>query len=69
LFAERLDEQPMDAIDFYSLFLPYIFREELFVKDPVTPQGTVALLVLFVILMAGLWFNAYFITLSRGVTQ
>jgi hypothetical protein len=32
-------------------------------------MGTVALLVVFVIMLLALWFNAYFVMLSRGVTQ
>ncbi len=34
-----------------------------------TPQGTIALMVIFVILIIALWGSAYLIMLSRGVTQ
>ncbi|MGL4650384.1 MAG: hypothetical protein ACRC1H_13335 [Caldilineaceae bacterium] len=38
-------------------------------RDPKTPMGTVALLVVFLIMLVALWANAYFVMLSRGVTQ
>lgn len=38
-------------------------------RDVKTPMGTVALMVLFTILIALLWGNAYFVMLSRGATQ
>jgi len=39
------------------------------VKEPVAPQGTIALLLLFILLTVALWFNTFFIVVSRGVTQ
>lgn len=38
-------------------------------KEPQAPQGTVALMALFALLTLAFWANAYFIVLSRGVTQ
>ncbi len=38
-------------------------------RDPQTPMGTVVVLVVFLILIVTLWANAYFVMLSRGVTQ
>ena len=38
-------------------------------KEPQTPQGTIALLVLYVLLVMALWGSAYLTMLSRGVTQ
>lgn len=38
-------------------------------RDPQTPMGTVVVLVVFLILIVALWANAYFVMLSRGVTQ
>lgn len=35
-------------------------------KQPDTPQGTVVLIAVFMVLTLVLWFNAYFIVLSRG---
>ncbi len=36
-------------------------------KQPDTPQwGTVVLIAIFLIMTVALWFNAYFIVLSRG---
>lgn len=32
-------------------------------------MGTVVLIILFCILTMALWFNAYFLLLSRGVSQ
>ncbi|HOU39871.1 MAG: cytochrome c oxidase subunit 2A [Candidatus Promineofilum sp.] len=34
-----------------------------------TPQGTIALMVIFIILIIALWGSAYLTLLSRGVTQ
>lgn len=33
-----------------------------------TPQGTIALMVIFIILIIALWGSAYLTLLSRGVT-
>lgn len=38
-------------------------------KEPQTPQGTMAILVLYVLLVAALWGSAYLTMLSRGITQ
>ena len=38
-------------------------------KDVKTPMGTVVLIVVFILLLSALWMNAYFVMLSRGVTQ
>ena len=35
-------------------------------KEPDTPMGTVVLIGIFLVLTLALWFNAYFIVLSRG---
>ncbi len=34
-----------------------------------TPQGTIALMVIFLILILALWGSAYLTLLSRGMTQ
>ena len=34
-----------------------------------TPQGTIALMVIFIILIIALWGSAYLTMVSRGVTQ
>ncbi len=34
-----------------------------------TPQGTIAILVIYVILIVALWGSAYLTLLSRGATQ
>lgn len=34
-----------------------------------TPQGTIALMVIFIILIIALWGSAYLTLLSRGATQ
>lgn len=34
-----------------------------------TPQGTIALMVIFVILIIALWGSAYLTLLARGATQ
>jgi len=38
-------------------------------KEPKTPMGTVVVLVVFIVMLVALWANAYFVMLSRGVTQ
>jgi hypothetical protein len=38
-------------------------------KEPQTPQGTIAVLILYVLLVIALWGSAYLTMLSRGVTQ
>lgn len=38
-------------------------------KGPDTPKGTIALLMVYVVIIIGLWSNVYFTMLSRGVTQ
>jgi sensor domain CHASE-containing protein len=35
-------------------------------NGPDTPMGTVVLITIFAVLTLALWFNAYFIVLSRG---
>jgi hypothetical protein len=39
------------------------------VKEPTTPQGTMALLAVYLVIVIALWANTYFTMLSRGVTQ
>ena len=34
-----------------------------------TPQGTVAILIIYILLIIALWGSAYLTLLSRGVTQ
>jgi Cytochrome c oxidase subunit IIa family len=47
----------------------YFNQEKLFMKEPDTPQGTVVLLAVFLLLTLVLWGNVYFTMLSRGATQ
>jgi hypothetical protein len=35
-------------------------------KEPDTPMGTVVLISIFAVVTLAMWFNAYFIVLSRG---
>ncbi len=35
-------------------------------REPDTPMGTVVLIAIFLIMTVVLWFNVYFIVLSRG---
>lgn len=37
-------------------------------KEPKTPQGTIVLMVVFVLLIIALWGSAYLTMLSRGGT-
>ena len=36
-------------------------------KDPDTPMGTIALLLVYLVIIVVLWGNAYMTMLSRGV--
>ncbi len=38
-------------------------------KEPVTPQGTIALMLVYVVIIVALWTNVYMTMISRGVTQ
>lgn len=38
-------------------------------KEPTTPQGTIALLLIYVLIIIALWGSAYLTMLSRGMTQ
>lgn len=38
-------------------------------KGPDTPQGTIALMAVYIVIVVALWSNVYFTMLSRGVTQ
>jgi hypothetical protein len=38
-------------------------------KDPDTPQGAIALMLLYGLLLIALWANVYFTILARGATQ
>ena len=41
-------------------------KEQRMKREPDTPMGTVVLIAIFLIMTVALWFNAYFIVLSRG---
>jgi hypothetical protein len=38
-------------------------------KEPTTPQGTIALLLVYILIVIALWGSAYLTMLSRGVAQ
>jgi hypothetical protein len=38
-------------------------------KDPDTPKGTIALMLIYVVIIVALWSNVYLTILSRGATQ
>ncbi len=38
-------------------------------KDPDTPKGALALMLVYVLIIIALWSNVYFTVLSRGATQ
>lgn len=38
-------------------------------KEPDTPQGTIALLLVYLLIIIALWGSAYMTMLSRGLTQ
>jgi hypothetical protein len=38
-------------------------------KDVKTPMGTVILMIVLILMISAFWMNAYFVMLSRGVTQ
>ena len=37
-------------------------------RDPDTPQGAIALMLLYMLLLIALWANVYFTVLARGAT-
>lgn len=41
-------------------------KEQRMKREPDTPMGTVVLIAIFLIMTVVLWFNVYFIVLSRG---
>lgn len=38
-------------------------------KEPTTPQGTIVLMLIMLVIFLVLWGNVYFQMLGRGVTQ
>ncbi len=38
-------------------------------RDPDTPKGAIALMLLYMLLLIALWANVYFTILARGATQ
>jgi hypothetical protein len=38
-------------------------------KGPDTPQGTIALLLVYFVIIVALWSNVYLTMISRGATQ
>ena len=38
-------------------------------QEPQTPQGTIALLLVYLVIVIALWGAAYLTVLSRGMTQ
>ena len=47
----------------------YFIQEIEAVKGPDTPKGTIALMLVYVVIIVELWSNVYFTMLSRGITQ
>jgi hypothetical protein len=43
--------------------------EEDAVKDPDTPKGAIALMIVYAFIILALWGNVYLTVLSRGATQ
>jgi hypothetical protein len=43
--------------------------EEDAVKDPDTPKGAIALMIIYAFIILALWGNVYLTVLSRGATQ
>lgn len=44
-------------------------KETEWMRDPEAPKGTIALLLLYFLVIVALWGSAYMTMLSRGVTQ
>ena len=38
-------------------------------QEPQTPQGTIALLLVYLVIVVALWGTAYVTVMSRGMTQ
>lgn len=45
------------------------FGGDFAVKGPQTPQGTIALLIVYAFIILALWGNVYLTMLSRGINQ
>jgi len=65
LFAIRAKS----LLHLFSLYTLYTYTKELCMQGPDTPKGTIALLLVYALLIIFLWGNAYLTMLSRGVTQ
>lgn len=54
---------------FFSCFHPFIQNQEAKpMRDPDTPKGAIALMLLYMLLLIALWANVYFTVLARGAT-
>jgi hypothetical protein len=51
------------------IHIPALSRRSLMKKEPDTPQGTVALLLVYLVIVVALWGTVFLTMLSRGVTQ
>jgi hypothetical protein len=38
-------------------------------QGPETPQGTIALMLVYIVIVVALWMNVYLTMISRGVNQ
>lgn len=57
-------------VQFYKLLSQHVSaKEDPNMKEPVTPQGTIALMLVYVVIIVALWTNVYMTMISRGVTQ
>jgi hypothetical protein len=48
---------------------PFYAGRDTVKKEPDTPQGTLVLMGVFVLMIIAFWANAFFTVLSRGATQ
>jgi hypothetical protein len=47
----------------------FVNHEEEPMKDPDTPKGAIALMIVYAVIILALWSNVYLTLLSRGATQ
>jgi hypothetical protein len=53
----------------HSSHLFILSKEEDAMKDPDTPKGAIALMIVYAVIILALWSNVYLTLLSRGATQ
>jgi hypothetical protein len=56
-------------VGFNSSSFPFRPPQEATMKDPDTPKGAIALMIVYAFIILALWGNVYLTVLARGATQ